>query len=88
MEKTESVKIPVLTEMSPEQLFSLISQIPHDLKLLLFQKLQSELLAEAETLPEWHRDILQDRIQEYQSKQAKTVNWAEFEKQMQAKYAI
>lgn len=88
MESTENVKIPILTEISLEQLFALISQIPIDLKLLLFQKLQSELLADTETVPEWHQDILQDRIHQYQSKQAKTVTWAEFEKQMQAKYGI
>ncbi len=86
MESIENIKIPV--EISLEQLFALINQMPSDLKLLLFQKLQSELLSEAETLPEWHQNILQNRLQQYKTQQAKTITWADFEQQMQAKYGI
>lgn len=86
MESIENIKIPI--EISLEQLLVLIHQMPSDLKLLIFQKLQSELLAEAETLPKWHQDILQERIQQYQTKQAKTITWADFEQKIQSKYGI
>ncbi len=64
--------------------------IPED-KLLLFKEvtdalgLESSEIVLSKTSPEWHKIILKERFEKYQSGQSKLSTWEDFEKEINEK---
>lgn len=75
-------------ELSFEQLYALIKEMQIELKVLLFQRLQSELAQENEQIPDWHKELIEQRLAKYQSNPAEVVHWKDFEKHLYEKYGV
>lgn len=81
-------KIQFKTEISLEEFYEMIAQMQLEQKIILFKKLQQELLSEAEELPTWHQTILVERLAKYQQNPTQTVNWEDLEKNLSEKYGL